>query len=341
MGVETLSDHVHIEMDLHVSAGIYRDSSTKLPKRWSMKKLDKDKMVVALIASTWPVEGEEKTLDEELRDTMRTIVGACDVAMPRQRVQARRSTWWTDELSELRRLATQMRRRWLRARREMERRPEEEEVARDIYRETKYNLYRAITKAKSKSWSDLLLELDRDSWGLAYKIVRNKLKRWSPPTTELLDTTFLQTVVEKLFPCADNNVEGADSHELVPQPEWQQEWEISEREMADAVKKMASKSVAPGPDGIPGRAVYLAYRVMDGRIRSLMTKCLREGVFPERWRRANLVLLHKEGKPENLPSSYRPICLLDEMGKLLERVIVQRIRNHLEGCGPDLPFLDL
>lgn len=69
----------------------------------------------------------------------------------------------------------------------MDRRPEEEEEARDMYRDAKYDLCKAITKAKGKSWSDLLLDLDRDLWGLAYKIVRNKLKRWSPPTTELLD----------------------------------------------------------------------------------------------------------------------------------------------------------
>lgn len=32
-----------------------------------------------------------------------------------------------------------------------------------------------ISRAKKKSWGDLLAELDKDPWGLAYKIVRNKM----------------------------------------------------------------------------------------------------------------------------------------------------------------------
>lgn len=51
------------------------------------------------------------------------------------------------------------------------------------------------------------------------------------------------------------------------------------------------------------------------------------------------MLLHKEGKRETLPSSYRPIChlcLLDELGKMLERVISNRIQQHLASAGPNL-----
>jgi hypothetical protein len=40
--------------------------------------------------------------------------------------------------------------------------------------------------------------------------------------------------------------------------------------------------------------------------------------LPPQWKEAALVLLPKEGKPSGRPSSYRPICLLDETGKLFE-----------------------
>lgn len=36
------------------------------------------------------------------------------------------------------------------------------------------------------------------------------------------------------------------------------------------------------------------------------------------------------------PSAYRPICLLDEAGKTLERIMASRISEHLETVGPDL-----
>ena len=42
------------------------------------------------------------------------------------------------------------------------------------------------------------------------------------------------------------------------------------------------------------------------------------------------MLLRKEGRPPDSPSAYRPICLLDEVGKLLERVIAARLEAHME-----------
>jgi hypothetical protein len=77
--------------------------------------------------------------------------------------------------------------------------------------------------------------------------------------------------------------------------------------------------------------------IMAPRLRHLFTRCLKEGVYPPIWRTARLVLLRKEGRPIDSPSAYRPICLLDEVGKLLERVIaVWRPRGDLghprSGC---------
>ena len=70
--------------------------------------------------------------------------------------------------------------------------------------------------------------------------------------------------------------------------------------------------------------------------KKLCTSCLREGSFSRLWKRARLVLLRKEGKPAESPSAYRPICLLDDAGKLLERIIAARIVRYLSRDGPDL-----
>ena len=53
--------------------------------------------------------------------------------------------------------------------------------------------------------------------------------------------------------------------------------------------------------------------------------CLAEGTFPERWKRQRLVLLTKNNKPPDDPSSYRPSCMLDTPGKVLELYIFNRI----------------
>jgi len=53
--------------------------------------------------------------------------------------------------------------------------------------------------------------------------------------------------------------------------------------------------------------------------------CLRAGEFPVVWKRANLVLLPKPGKPPGLPSIYRPLCMLDTTGKLFEKIVYNRL----------------
>ena len=58
-----------------------------------------------------------------------------------------------------------------------------------------------------------------------------------------------------------------------------------------------------------------------------------EGIFPASWKRQKLVLLPKAGKPPGKPTSYRPICLLDTVGKMLERVIYNRLLPVVESQG--------
>lgn len=53
---------------------------------------------------------------------------------------------------------------------------------------------------------------------------------------------------------------------------------------------------------------------------------LQQGVFPAEWKRARLVLLRKADRPLEEPSMYRPLCMLDEVGKLLEKVIDVRLK---------------
>jgi len=104
--------------------------------------------------------------------------------------------------------------------------------------------------------------------------------------------------------------------------------------MKDAVRRIKSGK-APGPDGVRGKVWTLAFKELGGYMRHLYNRCLREGRFPAEWK-ANLVLIPKGGKPADQPSAYRSICLLDEAGKILERIIANRLVRHLSRTGPDL-----
>lgn len=54
----------------------------------------------------------------------------------------------------------------------------------------------------------------------------------------------------------------------------------------------------------------------------------------KRWRGARIVVLQKSGKPEySIPGAYRPISLLNTLGKLLEAVVARRLSYLTEKHG--------
>ncbi|XP_017881850.1 uncharacterized protein LOC108625978, partial [Ceratina calcarata] len=123
-------------------------------------------------------------------------------------------------------------------------------------------------------------------------------------------------------------------HRVAP-VNWSTGLEVTGEELERAVSRM-KRGTAPGPDGIPGRALALAVATLGDGLRQMFNTCLRHSTFPTSWKEARMVLLKKEGRPADSPSAYRPICLLDETGKLFERVLAARLVQHLSRDGPDL-----
>ena len=60
----------------------------------------------------------------------------------------------------------------------------------------------------------------------------------------------------------------------------------------------------------------------------LFNRSLAEGVFASSLKESNVLPLYKKDD-KSLPSNYRPISLLSNIGKLLERIIFKHIYNHL------------
>lgn len=53
--------------------------------------------------------------------------------------------------------------------------------------------------------------------------------------------------------------------------EWTDDWEVTEKELWVATRKISSRDVVPGPDGIPGRILGEAIWVMAPKLRCLYT----------------------------------------------------------------------
>lgn len=107
---------------------------------------------------------------------------------------------------------------------------------------------------------------------------------------------------------------------------------VNQAEVLTAVHRI-KPTKAPGIDGIPGEAIKVAASTLLDVFCSLFDICLREGVMPQQWKRQLLVLIPKPGRDSSDPSFYRPICLLDIAGKVLERVVAERLHQAVETAG--------
>ncbi|CAH2049860.1 unnamed protein product, partial [Iphiclides podalirius] len=233
----------------------------------------------------------------------------CDASMSRSRKlpPKRQVYWWSTEIAQMRRACLVARRRYTRCRRRRRRDLDLETELYTSFRQAKMTLQAAIASAIAVAREEFLAALNRDPWGRQYRMrEEHSPPSMARPSTEMTD------------PSLD-----------IP--------EVTPGEFGAAVLRMKLKSAAPGPDGIPGRAWALALGdALEPRLREMFTACLAQAIIPQRWKTGRLVLIRKQGRPMDSPSAYRPIVLLDDVGKLFERVVAGRIVEHLENVGPNL-----
>lgn len=343
--VETLSDHLYIRFEISTSSshgGRTRQFNGDAFPRWALSRLDREVAEEAAIVQAWfAAPAEPGTLEEEAVALRGAMTSICDSAMPRVKSRPTKPAvyWWSQELAGLRQACVAARRAHTNYRR---RRVQEADVARELYesyREARRTLQTAISRAKKTARGEMLAHLDRDPWGRPYHSVRGKMRGQGPPVVESLQPALLEGVVSALFPTRAERVPppmGPDSDSEEEEVREEEVPLVTEGELGAAVLRMRSKKTAPGPDGIPGRVWDLALGPLEERLRGLLSACLRAGSFPQIWKEGRLVLLQKPGRPAESPSAYRPIVLLDEAGKLFERVLAARIIRHLGVGGPDL-----
>ena len=104
---------------------------------------------------------------------------------------------------------------------------------------------------------------------------------------------------------------------------------FSEDELSLAASSLRNKK-APGPDGIPADVLRVAARSCPQVLLNMHNRCLKDGVFLKRWKIQRLVLVGKGKGGPNSTLAYRPLCMLDTAGKLLEHLrprLVAAIRD--------------
>jgi hypothetical protein len=99
-------------------------------------------------------------------------------------------------------------------------------------------------------------------------------------------------------------------------------------EVQDVIRGLkASKD--PGPNGMHNRALkHLPQRAVS-LLAQLFNAILLTHHFPTMWKHARVISILKPGKDPAMPSSYRPISLLDTIGKIFEKILLARILHEV------------
>jgi hypothetical protein len=105
--------------------------------------------------------------------------------------------------------------------------------------------------------------------------------------------------------------------------------EFSREEIKYTIDSFNQKK-APGIDGITGRIYQRTFNIFPRAITALYNQCLKRGCFPKSWKTAKIIATIKPGKENSMgPSNYRPISLLNMGGKVLEKLLINRINHQL------------
>lgn len=336
----TYSDHNYIEFSLG-DKGLNKELRTRqiinrsnYPK-WSTKNFDSD-----IFAETIECycEGYNKDPDLSSMDPhesalwiKRVMTDASDISMKRMGTHPRRRQvhWWNTEIQDMRRTCIQSRRKWTRAKKRKRNCQEELKIVEQEHRINKKALTRAILKAKEESWKVLIDTIEENPWGIPYKLVMGKLRASAPGLTETLSPSELNKIISDLFP----QVIDDRKHYDVRIDTWDPDWDVTADEVYRAIHGKANNSTAPGPDGITIRIWKQVPNNMIQVLSKIFTEYMKTATFPKLWKIAKLVLIPKNNSTNIYVDGKikaRPICLVDDVSKILERVIMNRINEWMD-----------
>ena len=97
-------------------------------------------------------------------------------------------------------------------------------------------------------------------------------------------------------------------------------------------------SKASGPDCIPVVVLKNCEPELSYILAELFNKCLKESCFPDCWKVSSVVPVFKNVGERSTAKNYHPVSLLSVVRKVFEKLLNNRIVDHLEKWGPFSDF---
>ncbi|KAK2577563.1 hypothetical protein KPH14_012910, partial [Odynerus spinipes] len=299
--------------------------------RWNDRGVDWDAYVDSLSARAMDdcIRLMDVTDVNMMADGIMTWIRDVNDSMMSRTKQKRvkKLVWWTEELGKLKKKVKRCRKAYQRARKNEVKRMEKKRE----YSQVLWQYKKKIWEARESSWRRYVAVTgNRDPWGDVYRVCMNKGRKhrlsgmkcgermtdtWKESVRVLLDRFFPAPSMEMF--CVNDGITGVNGKQF--------EW----GEIDDAVRSMKLRK-ASGMDGITAEMLRRIWTAIPEWMKSMYDMCLSSGCFPNEWKIARVIVLLKS--PERVrsdPGSYRPICLLSVLGKVLERMMVKRMERKV------------
>jgi len=129
------------------------------------------------------------------------VSAACCVSTKRLKFRnnKRGVYWWSEEVSQVRRRCIAIRRLLTRRRKRGGRCDDLIE----LYKKARAALCKAIKKAKSDAWGNLIQTLHNDPWGIPYKVMMDRLRHSGSTLSVTLEPRIVEGLLSELFPAGE------------------------------------------------------------------------------------------------------------------------------------------
>ncbi|OHW95285.1 reverse transcriptase-like protein [Colletotrichum incanum] len=262
-------------------------------------------------------------LDRYVQEIVKTITTAIDKGVPMKTCSPKTRPGWNEEcaevLAETKQHTEQSWREYLTSRNKKGK----------IIRKTLQKTHREAVEKAAES---------PESLRRIVKWARNRQNQTPNVTPEIINPSTSQTATTReektelfwrtFFPAPPEanlkDIENATYEEQLILPP------ISVPEVEEATQKAAPLK-APGPDGITNKALQLAKPWISPHLVRTFNQSLQLGYCPQHFRKSTTVVLRKPGKGNyTTPKAYRPIALLNTVGKVMDAIITERLNYMAE-----------
>ena len=103
--------------------------------------------------------------------------------------------------------------------------------------------------------------------------------------------------------------------------------------MVENVIANLDSSKASGLDCIPVVVLKNCEPELSYILAKLFNMCLKESCFPDCWKVSSVVPVFKNVGERSTAKNYYPVSLLSVISKVFEKLVNNRIVDHLENCG--------